>query len=161
MANLGTFDPTGWGQKSKYSKLQPGWYKVKVAGATRNDDKKRLEFDLEIVAGPEKSKAIPLFVWWEKGGWVLRDLLTALGMKVPDRAFRLDSDKITGKGLWVQTELEPDKNDPDKEYTRIIRMEPTNFVPQAPATASPGTKKPAPVNTNDEGIEELGEDDLG
>ena len=75
----------------------------------------------EVVAGPYAGQTIQHRNWLRTEAlWALRRTLEALGVKLPDSAFRIDLDKLIGRRLVIVVALRKASN--GKEYYNVINV---------------------------------------
>jgi hypothetical protein len=164
-------------RSSKYSYLKPGWVKFEIveaasASAPGSDgwnqpDNVVITVDLKALTGPDKGAMLQVKVF-DNGQFVLGNIITACGIKLPSGPFALKTENLVGKLLWAQVEDRSGKvgtKSEGKTFSEITRWEKKDFVPPTAAAAmaetAAATMAPAaPKKSTVPEIEEISEADL-
>lgn len=77
-----------------------------------------------LLPGGEQSQIKENYILHAKMEWKLSELFTGLGMKKKGEPMRMDWNAIAGKRGRCKVEKQPDRRDPDKEYTHIKKIYP-------------------------------------
>lgn len=113
------------GEKRKgRKKFKEGEYRVKVKGEPtrgKSPEKKTpfIEFTFEFVDGEYKGQSISDRFYLSSGAlWRLRNVIEAMGMKVPSKKAKLKLNEYPGKKLGIS--IENEENDDGKEFSNVV-----------------------------------------
>lgn len=110
-------------KRSGRTKFDEGDYRVKVKGQPttgKSPEKKTpfIEFVFEFVDGQYKGKTISDRFYLSSGAlWRLRNVIEAMGLKVPSSTAKLKLKEYDGKKLGIT--IENEENDEGKEYSNV------------------------------------------
>lgn len=150
--------------------LRPGFYKAEITDAIEKTSKagnEMMELDL-LVQEPKAYYGSTLrdyIVAGEKTRWKVNQVLAAIGMKLEEgESGDLEPKHVVNKSVIVRVEMEPDRQEPSKEWPRVKtylwgdRAEEVDLGPDAQEAPA---KVVAPVtNTQKEAELELADDDI-
>jgi hypothetical protein len=149
------FDFTGV-EGSKFVRVPPGWYKAKILevkqGKSRNNNPK-IDFKMAFTEGPYKGRNFVYTQTLIKSTlWSFRDMLEAMGLRVPAGKLKLDPLKLKGKTVGVF--MEDGDEYEDKKGKLRINSQVSGFMPYSEVETSS-----ARSDDEDDDLEDMIEDD--
>lgn len=125
---------------SKYI-TDPGEYLVKVTKVEKRDGANYplYAWTLEVVSGPHAGKTITYKTTLAPQAlFILRNFLEALGIPIPQSAFRIPLEKLMGRRCIIVCEEVPRKDDPTETYISVKKVKPvTATTPAVPQSTTP------------------------
>lgn len=119
----------------EFVEVTPGKYTAKIKSWSMEEGEKApyILWKLQIVTGASKGSLLDHRTSLSpKAIFGLRDLLVALGLKVPKAAISVDPDKFVGKSIGIEVAMRVWEG---KEYPNVKKVFPVNSAPEIVETS--------------------------